>query len=196
MGDKKRMGDTGDKVILYAAQADAVLKAIERDGRCFSREEYVRRKYGESGPIFLTVYRWFVEEAAKLVPKPEGAEFPYWSFMNLYSLDQSAGTRTLTLCVPRNEAVFFDMYDWNKILCLKYIGEDEKNEKQFQEQLEMYGIKEMDAVLSNFYPLQKQQILKSWQRLTRYHEELLHGNTELVRDVQAGLWRIKKEWIR
>ena len=29
------MGDTGDKVILYAAQADAVLKAIERDGRCF-----------------------------------------------------------------------------------------------------------------------------------------------------------------
>ena len=113
------MGDTGDKVILYAAQADAVLKAIERDGRCFSREEYVRRKYGESGPIFLTVYRWFVKEAAKLVPKPEGAEFPYWSFMNLYSLDQSAGTRTLTLCVPRDEAVFFDMYDWNKI-CLLY----------------------------------------------------------------------------
>ena len=44
--------------------------------------------------------------------------------------------------------------------------------------------------------LQKEQILKSWQRLTRYHEELVHGNTELVRDVQAGLWRIKKEWIR
>ena len=66
------MGDTGDKVILYAAQADAVLKAIERDGRCFSQEEYVRRKYGESGPIFLTVYKWFVKEAVKLVPRPEG----------------------------------------------------------------------------------------------------------------------------
>ena len=40
-GDKKK--DRGDtrviKVILYAAQADAVLKAIERDGRCFFREE-------------------------------------------------------------------------------------------------------------------------------------------------------------
>ena len=48
MGDKKRMGDTGDKVILYAAQADAVLKAIERDGRCFSREEYVRRNMGKA----------------------------------------------------------------------------------------------------------------------------------------------------
>ena len=153
------MGDTGDKVILYAAQADAVLKAIERDGRCFSREEYVRRKYGESGPIFLTVYRWFVKEAAKLVPKPEGAEFPYWSFMNLYSLDQSAGTRTLTLCVPRNEAVFFDMYDWNKILCLKYLGEDEADELAFQAYLKQRGVREMDAVLTGFYPELKQ---KSW----------------------------------
>ena len=106
------------------------------------------------------------------------------------------GGNFLTLEVPLDEVLLFDMYDWNKILCLKYIGEDEKDEKQFQEQLEMYGVKEMDAVLSNFYPLQKEQILKSWQRLTRYHEELVHGNTELVRDVQAGLWRIKKEWIR
>ena len=45
------MGDTGDKVILYAAQADAVLKAIERDGRCFSQEEYVRRNMGKAVPF-------------------------------------------------------------------------------------------------------------------------------------------------
>ena len=134
------MGDTGDRVILYAAQAEAVLKAIERDGRCFSREEYVRRKYGESGPIFLTVYKWFVKEAVKLVPMPQGAEFPYWSFMNLYSLDQSAGTSTLTLSVPRDEAVFFDMYDWNKILCLKYLGEDEADEKAFCAQAQKYNL--------------------------------------------------------
>ena len=132
----------------------------------------------------------------KYVKKPDGAEYPYWAFREAYNVDQSMGGNFLTLEVPLDEVLLFDMYDWNKILCLQYIGEDEKDEKQFQEQLEMYGIKEMDAVLSNFYPLQKQQILKSWQRLTRYHEELAHGNTELVRDVQAGLWRIKKEWIR
>ena len=86
--------------------------------------------------------------------------------------------------------------DWNNVLCLKVMGEDEKDEKQFQEQLDRYGVKERDALMSKFFPLQKVQIRKSWQRLTRYHEELVHGNTELVRDVQAGLWRIKKEWIR
>ena len=105
------MGDTGDKVILYAAQADAVLKAIERDGSCFSREEYVRRKYGESGPIFLTVYKW------------------------------------------------------NKILCLKYQGEDEEDEQAFQAYLKQCGLREMDAVLTGFYPELKQKIMGSWPRL-------------------------------
>lgn len=189
------MGDTGDKVILYAAQADAVLKAIERDGRCFSQEEYVRRKYGESGPIFLTVYKWFVKEAVKLVPRPEGAEFPYWSFMNLYSLDQSPGTRTLTLCVPRDEAVFFDMYDWNKILCLKYLGEDEADDRAFQAYLKQCGVREMDAVLTGFYPELKQKIMDSWPRLFRHHEQIRAGEKSGAKSVQAALWQIKKEWI-
>lgn len=196
LGGAKRMGEKCNTITLYASQADPVIEAIERNGVCYSQEAYVRKKYQESAKIFTTAYSWFVREMEKYVKKPDGAEYPYWAFREAYNVDQSMGGNFLTLEVPLDEVLLFDMYDWNKILCLKYIGEDEKDEKQFQEQLEMYGIKEMDAVLSNFYPLQKQQILKSWQRLTRYHEELVHGNTEFVRDVQAGLWRIKKEWIR
>ena len=69
-----------DTVTLYSPQSDAVLRVLERDGVCFSRAEYVRRKYGESAPIFLTVYGWYVSRAAVLVPPPEGAEYPYWAF--------------------------------------------------------------------------------------------------------------------
>lgn len=196
LGGAKRMGEKCNTITLYASQADPVIEAIEWNGVCYSKEAYVRKKYQESAKIFTTAYSWFVREMEKYVKKPDGAEYPYWAFREAYNVDQSMGGNFLTLEVPLDEVLLFDMYDWNKILCLKYIGEDEKDEKQFQEQLEMYGIKEMNTVLSNFYPLQKQQILKSWQRLTRYHEELAHGNTELVRDVQAGLWRIKKEWIR
>ena len=190
------MADRCNTIRLYSFQTDVVYQVLKRDGVCYSKEEYVRKKYKESAKVFINAYGWFVKEAQHIVPKPEGAEYPYWAFREAYNVDQSMGGNFLTLEVPLDEVLLFDVYDWNKILCLKYIGENEKDEKQFQEQLEMYGIKEMDAVLSNFYPMQKQQILKSWQRLTRYHEELLHGNTELVRDVQAGLWRIKKEWIR
>ena len=154
------MGEKCNTITLYASQADPVIEAIERNGVCYSKEAYVRKKYQESAKIFTTAYSWFVREMEKYVKKPDGAEYPYWAFREAYNVDQSMGGNFLTLEVPLDEVLLFDMYDWNKILCLKYIGEDEKDEKQFQEQLEMYGIKEMDAVLSNFYPLQKQQILK------------------------------------
>lgn len=189
------MGDTGNNIILYSAQADAVIQAIERDGRCFSREEYVRKKYGESGPIFLTAYSWFVREAVKLVPRPEGAQFPYWAFHDLYGVDQSGGGNVLKLCVPRDEAIFFNVYDWNKILCLKYIGENQAEEQAFHAEMEQCGIRETDVMLTNFYPEWKQRILSSWPRLFRYHKQVSNGDLTGVKNVQAALWQIKREWM-
>lgn len=74
------MGQPCDTIRLYSAQADAVLQVLERDGVSFSKAEYVRGKYGESAPIFLTAYSWFVSRMEKIVPRPQGAEFPYWAF--------------------------------------------------------------------------------------------------------------------
>lgn len=109
-------------VQLYAMQAQTVLDVIERDGVCYSKAEYVRRKYAESAPIFLTAYGWYVREAEKIVPRPKGAEYPYWAFKDLYSVDGSGGGKLLKLCVPGTEAVFFDVQDWNRILRLSYIA--------------------------------------------------------------------------
>lgn len=189
------MGDAGDRIILYTAQADAVTKVINEEGRCFSREEYVRRKYGESGPIFLTAYGWFVREAGKLVPRPEGEEYPYWAFKDLYAVDRSGGAPVLTLSVPRDQVLFFDVYDWNKILCLKYVGLNEAEEERFHQEMEQCGIREMDAMLSGFHPEWKQRILGSWPRLFRHHEQIKAGDCTGVKSVQAALWQIRKEWI-
>ena len=51
---------------------------------------------------------------------------------------------------PGMRLCFFDMYDWNKILCLKYLGEDEADELAFQAYLKQRGVREMDAVLTGF----------------------------------------------
>ena len=107
--------------MLYSSQAEIVLETLKRDGICLSRREYVKKKYGESAAIFTAAYDWFVKEAARHLPKPEGAEYPYWAFSDPYSVDQSAGNRIVTLHLPADQAVYFDMYDWNKILCLKYL---------------------------------------------------------------------------
>ena len=80
---------SGDSVILYAAQAEPVWQAICRDGVAYSRAEFVRKKYGESAPVFLTAYDWFTAQLPRFVPKPEGGCLP---LLGLYrSLPHGAG---------------------------------------------------------------------------------------------------------
>ena len=181
-------------VRLYTAQTQVVRDILEREGVCHSREEFVARKYGESGPIFLTAYRWFVGAASKLVPPPPGASFPYWAFRDLYSVE-GCGADVLALDVPVDEAVFFDLYDWNKIVQLRFLGENEAQERAFRRELRDRGLTENDVMLTAFHPELKEQTLRSWQRLFRSHEAIKAGDLSGVGGVQAGLWQLKKEWI-
>lgn len=98
--------------------------------------------------------------------------------------------------VPIDEIIFFDMFDWNKILRLQYMGESEEDEVQFKQMLDSRGIKrESDIILTSFYPDLKRKVQDSWKRLFRHHEDIKQGNMKNVRSVQIGLWQIKKEWI-
>ena len=186
-------------VKMYASQADAVLAAVDRDGVAFSKEAYVRKKYGESAWIFLEAYRFFVREAERYVKKPAGAEFPYWAYGDLLDFDHSGNGNVQELLLPAGEAVFFRVSDWNKILCMKYIGEDEAEEARFQEELKSCGLREDQVMRSSFYPEWKNRILGSWQRLFRFHEEILQGirsgSLQDLSGIQAGLWQIRREWI-
>ena len=185
-----------DTMILYASQAEPVWQAIQRDGAAYSRREYVRKKYGESAPIFLTAYNWFVKMLPRYVEKPENAEFPYWAFADQYVIPGgSASTRLLTLEVPIDQAVYFDMYDWNKVVQLKYMGKDERDERAYLQELAMRGITTRDVMLSDFYPDLKEQTLASWKRLFRYHEAVRQGDRSGIGSLQAGLWCIRKEWV-
>lgn len=190
------MGTEHSAVTLYASQAEAVINALERDGVCFSRREYVIKKYEESAPVFLAAYDWFVARAQAYAPRPAGAEFPYWAFMELYSVEQSGDSRLLALRVPADEAVFFDMYDWNKILRHQYIGETQEEERRFKQKLSDYGIRyDSDVLLTNFYPDFKREVQASWQRLFRHHERIRAGEPHGAKSVQAALWQLKKEWL-
>lgn len=182
-------------VRLYTAQASPVLAAMERDGACFNRAEYVERKYAESSAIFLTAYRWFAAEAAKRVHPPVEGILPYWVFGEKYSVDTSGGGTLLTLDVPREEAVFFDLYDWQKILCLKPLFADAAAEQAFMGDLRERGVTVEQVMLSAFYPELKAEIMKSWERLFRHHEAIKAGNTADIGGLQAALWCIKKDWI-
>lgn len=189
-----------DNVILYSPQSKAVWQELQNIGIAYSRREYVEKKYGESSGIFLTAYDEYIREAEKIVPRPDPRAYPYWAFASLEQLDVSGGGRLMTLSVPADEAVFFDQYDWYKVLRLSYIGENEQDEKEFMLDLERRGIKDpSEAVLRPFYPDIRRRISESWKRLFRHDAAIKmaikNGDTPAVRAVQAGLWCIREEWL-
>ena len=180
---------------LYTAQDETVIATLKRDGVSFSKKDYVSRKYGQVAPVFLAAYSWFAGEATRFVPRPAGAELHYWTFTSTDDFEIWNGSRLLTLDVPVSECIFFNVFDWNKILKLQYMGEDEQEEKHFREQLRDYGIKhDSDILLTNFYPELKHQITDSWQKLFRHHSAIAAGERPFTA-IEAALWQIKAEWI-
>ncbi len=190
------MDNKCNNLILYSPQSKAVWQELQNLGTAYSRREYVQKKYEESASIFLTAYDAYIREAEKIVPRPEPWAYPYWAFKSLDQVDRSGGGRIMTLSVPVDEAVFFDQYDWYKVLRLSYIGENEQDEAAFRADLERRGIKDpSEAVLKPFYPEIRKKIIDSWKRIFRFDEAIKNGDESCVRAVQAGLWRIKEEWL-
>ncbi len=141
-----------DKITLYSPQSSQVAEIIRREGVCFSRPEFISKKYGESAPLFLTVYSWFVREAAKIAPPPPGASFPYWAVADPKSVDRSAGGELLVLSAPADQVILFDLYDWNKILQLRPLTDDPREEKELLRELSLRGLDLNKVMLSSFYP--------------------------------------------
>ena len=195
MGVEKGMAGKSDKIRLYSAQNKKLVKIIRTEGSCFSRREYIERKYGESAKVFLAAYSWLAGKAPEYVPKPEKAELHYWAFADKIDIEQSSDSVILALDIPADECILFDLYDWNKILKLQYIGENDKDEKAFREHIKNIGVKhDSDIMLTNFYPEIKREIENSWQRLFRHHEQLIKKESP-IKTVEGAIWQIKSEWI-
>ena len=90
--------------------------------------------------------------------------------------------------VPEEEILLFDLRKWYRVLSLSYVG-TEQEEADFENMLRRQGIRDSSEVFRTpFYPIQKRQILASWE-----------GTFDLPEDsqyVQAACWQLKKEWRR
>ena len=197
------MGAERDSVILYSPQAEPVWDAVLNEGTAYSRREYIYKKYEESAGIFLAAYDAYIREAEKLVSRPEPWTYPYWAFASMQQVDLSGGGRVMKLSVPVDQAVFFDAYDWYKVLRLSYIGDNDADEDSFSQELQRRGIRDTsEVILKPFYPDLKRKVTDSWKKIFRHDDTirkaLINGEVQEidgVRAIQAGLWQIKKEWL-
>lgn len=182
------MRDNSDNVIMWTSKEDIVIETLERDGISFVKKEYIDKKYGETAWIFRTAYSFFCKEAEKRIPKPEQAESPIWIFADEEAVFKSTGNTLLKLSVPKEEIIFFDLRDWNKILNLCFLGSEEE-ENEFRNKLKSQGIKDnLDIINTPFYPLLKKELMDSWKRL--------FDKTDLCKKYTEGaVWQLKQEWV-
>lgn len=194
------MGETNHTISLFASQSEIVHQVLERDGVAYCKRRYVEQKYGNVGIVFLTAYDWFAGEMERRVPKPQGAEYPYWLYENAYSMTAEPGMFPMKLEIPKEQCVYFDVYDWNQVLSLKYLSSDPQDAAQFAQKLKDYGVRrEMDVLTTAFYPELKQQVLQSWQRLFRFHAAIAavdNPRPQGVQSLQAASWCLRSEWLR
>lgn len=181
--------NNNERITLWTSQRKIVLDILEKEKIYHAKKGFIMKKYEEVANIFLESYNWFVYKAEKIVPKPEGAQYPIWLFSDLKYLDHHEDSYILELSVERKEVILFDHTKWNKILNLSYLPEDDKDGKKYEELLNKQGIYDETVIyMTNYYPHLKMQIRKSWDRL-------FENNTNLFVPSQAALWEIRKEWV-
>lgn len=188
--------DCKDRYIeLYTVQPEKIADSI-RKGHChYAKMKYIEDKYGDVKGVFLNAYHWYVRQASAIVERPEQAESGIWTFVNKRYVKQHPGYQVMKLRVPVEEAVFFRMSDWNKVLNLRYVGKTKEEEDTYSEKLEKYGITyEGEVCDTPFYPQLKGELTASWNNLFRFDQKVKSGGPVEFEDMQAGLWCIKTEW--
>lgn len=181
--------DNNSTITLWTSQSTIVLNTIDKKGIYHVKKEFISKKYGEVANIFLEPYNWFVNKAEKIIPKPEGAQYPIWLFTDPKYVERYEDNQVLQIEVDLDKVILFNPQNWNRILNLSYIPKDDKDAKEYYDLLERQGIyDETNIYLSSYYPYLKMKVKKSWDRL--FDDKL-----DLSKPNQAALWELRREWI-
>ncbi|MFW5736767.1 MAG: DUF3841 domain-containing protein [Halanaerobium sp.] len=179
------------KIEIWTQQSKKVRELLFKEQRLTVKKRYIKQKYGSEAEIFLKAYDFFVKEAKKIVEKPKDAEYPFWAAADSQTALSGGSGFLIKLKVPKEKIIFFDKKKWNQILNLSYLADDQKDLNKHKRTLKDYGVNDdSEVILSPHYPLLKNKIIKSWQKLFEGKNE---GFTTKKRG--AAIWELRTEWI-
>ena len=178
-------------VRLWTRQDIRSLASLERRGRFYTHENFLREKFGDIAPYFMKLYRWFSEEAQKVVPAPKDVTYPIWcSVAREFMLWPVENEVSFEIHIPEDRVLYFDSIRWDFVLNHMYIPSDPDDEKAYLKHLEQLGIKNrtrfIDGREGALFPQEKQRVLESWSRVFEV------PTWDKFR-IQANLWEIFSE---
>ena len=182
-----------EKIRLYTRQDKRSLKEIEERGYFTNKISYVKENFGDISDYILGCYKYFVEEASKIVPKPEHVEMPVWcAISNKNCMPPIENSILYVLDVPKDEIIYFDGHKWDYVLNHHYVPLDEEDYIKYNDRLKKKGIENgfefFEGKYKNFYPEEKKIVIDSWIRIFEIDDWDIYK-------IQANIWQIKKEWI-
>ena len=179
------------EITVWTKQNTAVLDQLDKKGRFIADERYIRRELEDTSDIMLFIYRWLADHMPSVSEKPSDVSFPVWvSFTREATMMPEPGYTVLELCVPEEQVVRLNIAKWTRITNYSYIPLDDEDESEHNRKLREQGTNNARAVMTQFYPELKKDIISSWDRL--FDEGVALGN-----DNAYGLvWEVRKEWIQ
>lgn len=175
---------------VWTKQHKNVWKELEETGRYIVSKQYVGADMQEYRSMFMEIYDWLTKTSPGYDKKPQDVKYPVWvSLESGRTMMPEDGYVVLELEIDPEMITRINVGKWGMILNFSYIPLDEADAKKHQEKMQLYGVDDVKAVMTNFYPELKREIWNSWDRL--FDETVKIGN-----DLCYGMiWEIKKEWI-
>lgn len=186
--------DLTGKVTLWTRQNIKSLDDLKNNGVIRINKEHLEEKFELISDYVIDLYKWFVNSADKIVPKPEGVEFPVWcSISEEYMLRPIEGEVVYVLEVDRSEIIYFDSMKWDYVLNHLYIPKDKKDAEEYEKDLKRKGIKNsysfIDKKTAHFYPAERKKVMDSWMRVFETDQ------WDMFR-IQANIWEIREANIK
>lgn len=184
------------KVTLWTRQDIRSLDDLEKNGVYRVKREYIENQYGDIAEHFIKLYKWFTEKASKMVPKPDGVEFPIWcsiSYENMYRPTED--TVVYELEIDKSQVIYFDGGKWDYVLNHRYLPRDEEDNRLYLEEMRKKRFDDSDLYSfiegknAYLYPEERKRVMDSWMRIF----EIDHWN---IFTVQANIWEIRPEMIK
>lgn len=177
------------KVKVWTKQHENILHVLEQSGRYIVKREYIEQKMEDHSNLYLGVYEWYVHAASRFVPPPPDVKYPIWvSLSKEESIQNSEGNAILEIELDEDQLIIVDLLKWGNIVNHMYIPKDLEDQKEHNKMLENYGIDDITAFMTPFYPNIKRKIEQSHDRL--------FDDTSVLGDMKVGtIWEIREEWI-
>ncbi len=186
--------DLTKKVTLWTRQDKRSLEELKNHGVIRIKTSNLEEKFDLISNHIIYLYKWFVNVANKMVPKPGEVEFPIWcSVSEEYMLRPTQNEVVYVLEVHESEIIYFDGAKWDYVLNHHYIPKDAQDAEEYAKDIENKGFKNsfcfVDEKTAHFYPEERKKVMDSWIRVFETNQ---WDNFR----IQANIWEIRPEMIK